>query len=464
MNEIYNDLNYDVIIIGGGPAGVTAAIAAARGGSDVLLVERHGFLGGMLTAAGTGPMMSFHAGETQVVRGIPEEIIQRLIKMGFSPGHMEDFAGYCATVTPFSAEGMKLVMEDMCMEAGVTLLYHTTFVDCSMDGDRIAGVRLFAKNGFFEAHARVYIDASADADLAVSAGVETVYGRESDGVAQPMTLNVLVGGVDREKVIDYVQTEREDMLSTIPFDKLSVIPRTGIQGGWSRLNKARAEGGTVVKNEKVLCFETNTQGQFIINMTRVHERNSVDAFGLTSAEIEGRKQAHQILKLLQEYIPGFEKAYMIQTGPNIGVRESRKINGIYQLTEYDVVENVMFEDAVAMGGYPVDVHSPKGFDENTPLPHLEPGTWYSVPYRCLVTNEVSNLIVAGRCISTTHLACGTTRVTPILMAISQGAGTAAAIAVKEQCHVKDVDTGLLREILRCDGAFLEEFQKTAQST
>ena len=151
---------------------------------------------------------------------------------------------------------------------------------------------------------------------------------------------------------------------------------------------------------------------------------------------------------------------MIQTGPNIGIRESRKIDGVYKLTEFDVVDNVMFEDAVAMGGYPVDVHAPKGFGENRKkLPHLEPGSWYSVPYRCLVTNEVRNLIVAGRCISTTHLACGATRVTPVLMAISQAAGSAAAIAVKEHCDVKAVDTCVLREVLRNDGAFLEPYEK-----
>lgn len=459
MCEKYNKLNFDIIVIGGGPAGVTAAIAAARCGADVLLVERHGFLGGMLTAAGTGPMISFHTGQTQVVRGIPDELIQRLASKGFSPGHMEDFVGFCATVTPFSAEGMKLVMEEMCMEAGVTLLYHTTFIDCTMDGDRITGVRLFAKNGFFEAHAKIYIDASADADLAVSAGIRTVYGRESDGIAQPMTLNILVGGVDRDKVIAYVQSERDDMLPTVPFDKLRIIPRTGIQGGYSKLNQARDDGVITVKNKALLMFETNTPGQFIVNMTHMHHLNSIDAFGLTEAEIEGRKQAQQLFRMFQKYIPGFENAHIIQTGPNIGIRESRKIDGVYKLTEYDVIANVMFEDAVAMGGYPVDVHSPNGFDDGKTLPHLEPGTWYSVPYRCLVTNEVSNLIVAGRCISTTHLACGATRVTPVLMAISQGAGTASALALKTGCHVKDIDTKLLRKILAKNGVFLEECRR-----
>lgn len=457
MAENYKNMVYDVIVIGGGPAGATAAIAAARGGAKVLLVERHGYLGGMLTAATTGPMMSFHAGSTQVVRGIPEEIIQRLMQLELSPGHIPDFVAFCATITPFSVEGMKLVLENMCREAGVTLLYHTTFVDCTTDADKITGVRLFSKNGFFEARAKVYIDASADADLARSAGVTTVYGRESDGVAQPMTLNILVGGVDRERMLDYMLAEREDMHHGILFDQLKSLPRAGIQGARSKLEQARQDGVITVKNKTLLCFETNTPGQLIINMTRMQELRADDAFDLTEAEIDGRRQAHEIFKALKQYVPGFENAHMIQTGPNIGIRESHKIDGVYKLTEADVVGNVMFPDAVAMGGYPVDVHAPKDTGERKKLPKLTPGTWYSVPYRCLVTNVLSNLIVAGRCISTTHLACGATRVTPVLMAISQGAGSAAAIAAKEGCDVKMVDTDKLRDILRKDGAFLELF-------
>lgn len=377
--------------------------------------------------------------------------------MELSPGHIPDFVGFCATITPFSVEGMKLVMEQMCTEAGVTLLYHTTFVDCTTDGDKITGVRLFSKNGFFEARANVYIDASADADLARSAGVTTVYGRESDGAAQPMTLNILVGGVDRDRMLDYMLAEREDMHHGILFDQLKSLPRAGIQGARSKLEQARQDGVITVKNKALLCFETNTPGQIIVNMTRMDGLHADDAFDLTEAEIDGRRQAHEIFKALKQYVPGFENAHMIQTGPNIGIRESHKIDGVYKLTDTDVAENVMFPDAVAMGGYPIDVHAPKGTGDGTKKPKLIQGTWYSVPYRCLVTEALSNLIVAGRCISATHRACGATRVTPVLMAISQGAGSAAAIAAKEGCHVKAVDTDKLRDILRKDGAFLEPF-------
>lgn len=461
MSEHYKSLDFDVICVGGGPAGVCAAIAAARNGARVMLVERHGYLGGMLTAAGTGPMMSFHAGSTQVVRGIPQEIVERLQQLGHSPGHMEDFVGYASTITPFSPEGMKLVMEDMCLEAGITLLYHTSFIDCQMKEDAIYEIHLHAKNGFFTARAKVFIDASADADLSVSAGVPTTFGRESDHLAQPMSMNLLVGGVDREKVISFVLENREDMLSTIPFDKLRTLPRSGIQGACQLLNKLRDEGKTTIENHHLLCFETNTLGQYIINMTHVTHKSPVDAFDLTYAEIEGRKQAHATFDLFKKYIPGFENSHLIQTGPNIGIRESRKIHGIYKLTEMDLASSVMFPDAVAMGGYPIDVHAPGGKSDEgvVAYTHLTAGHWYSIPYRSLITEKVSNLVVAGRCISTTHQACGAVRVTPILMAIAQGAGTAAAIAAKEGCHVKDIDVTLLRDILRKDGAFLEEFHE-----
>ncbi len=463
MDPRYDSLRFDVIVIGGGPAGTVAAIAAAREGAKVLLAERHGFLGGMLTAAGTGPMMSFHSGtpqtdRTQVVRGIPDELVERMKSRGFSPGHLEDFVGYCGTVTPFSPEGMKVVMEEMCIEAGVTLLYHTDFIDAETDREnRIVSVRLHAKNGFFKAYARVFVDASADADLAVSAGVSTVLGREDDHLSQPMSMNILAGGVDREKVLDFVLSNRDDMLKTIPFDHLRDIPRSGIQGANALLRKLRAEGKTRVPNSHLLCFETNTPGQYIINMTHVSEKNPTDAFDLTFAEIEGRRQAHETFALFKEYIPGFENAHLISTGPNIGIRESRKIDGIYKLTAEDLLKPVMFPDAVAMGGYPIDVHNPGG-KHGTPMPPLKPGSWYSIPYRSLVTEKVPNLVVAGRCISATHQACGAVRVTPILMAVAQGAGTAAALAAEKGIHVKDLDTGLLRARLKKAGAFLEEYR------
>lgn len=449
------NLTYDVVIIGGGPAGTVAAIASARCGAKTLLVEQNGYLGGMLTMAGTGPQMTFHAGSTQVVQGIAEEIVARLVKEGFSPGHMEDFVGYASSVTPFDAEGMKLILETMVKEAGADLLYHTVYTGCEWEDRKIRKVRLYGKQGFFDVSASVFIDASADADLATHAGIGSVYGREEDHLAQPMTMNIKVSNVNRDKMIEYIKNNSGDMLETIPFERLQLIPRSGMQGAYSIIRMAKEKGEFPIDRDMVLCFETNNPGEYILNMSRIIKKSALDSFDLTEAEIEGRKQAHAIVAFMRNYIPGFEHAVIVTTGPHIGIRESRKINGAYRLTASDLLENKMFEDAIAMGGYPIDIHSPDG---GTMEHHyLKKGSWYSIPYRCLYTNELDNLLVAGRCISATHEACAAVRVTPILMAISEGAGTAAAIAAKQGIGVAAIDVVQLQNLLKDHGAFLEPY-------
>lgn len=449
-------IKVDVAIIGGGSAGTIAAIACARNGVKTLLVEKNGYLGGSLTAAGVGPMMSFHAGETQVVKGIADELVERMKASGYSLGHMEDFVGYCSSITPFDAEGLKYTLETMAQEAGVILLYHTTLTGCTVEDKIIKSVQLHSKNGFFDVEADVFLDCTADADLSVLCGIETTYGRESDHLAQPMTMNIKVANVDRNQLIRYVKTHTDDVLSTIPFERLHLIERTGLQGAYSLITKAKKQGKFDIDRDMVLCFETNTQGEFILNMSRVTKKSAIDPFELTAAEIEGRKQARQIVAFMKENIPGFEHCHLLSTGPNIGIRESRKIKGQFTLRAEDLVSNRMFDDAIAMGGYPIDIHSPDG--SSMKHQHLKKGSWYAVPYRSLVTNEIDNLIVAGRCISATHEACAAIRVTPIVMAVGQAAGTAAAQCIHNNEKASTLNTEQLIETLKSQGQFLQHYK------
>lgn len=449
------NLQFDVAVIGGGPAGTVAAIASAMQGAKTILVEKNGYLGGALTGCGTGPQMSYHAGSVQVVCGIPEKMEQEMVKRGYSTGHQPDAVGYCATTTAFDPEGLKMVWEDMALEAGVTLLYHTVYTGCTKENGRIKSVRLYSKGGFMNLTADEFIDASADADLAVDAGVPTTYGREEDQVAQPMTMNFHVYGVDRKELCAFVMENRDDMAAGTP-ENLSEYRHYDISGAYKRVAKSKREGKYPIDRENVLCFETNTDGEYVVNMTRIKDCSAVDPFELTKAEIEGRRQVRAVFDFLKENIPGFENAHMMYTGPEIGIRESRHIVGSYTLTDQDLIQNVMFPDAIAMGGYPIDDHTKGIEDPRKAKFHM--GSWYSVPYRSL-TADVKNLLVAGRCISATHSACAAIRVTPIVMAIGQAAGTAAAFAADEGICVQDVDTDRLRQQLVKDGAFLTDYKQ-----
>lgn len=450
-------LEYDVVVIGGGPSGVNAAIAAAREGAKTLLVERYGYLGGMLTNGGVGPMMTFHAGKTQVVCGIAQEIIQRLIDNGDSLGHMDDFVGYASSVTPFSSEGLKVAMETMAVEAGVDLLFHTTYIGCEANKSHIEKVRLFAKGGDFFVKSKVFIDASADADLAVDAGLAVQYGRKADHLAQPMTMNVKIYNVEREKVRKFLHENVESTFAK-SHEVIDGSPRIGMNASLDELRFAIINKELSFNRETVLLFETNNKGEFIVNMSRIPKLSALDPFDLTKAEIEGRKQARELVTFLQKYIPGFENCVLTNTGPSIGIRESNKIKGMYEINEKDLLNNVMFEDAIAMGGYPIDIHSPEG-ESQTEHHFLKQGSWYSIPYRSLLSTSSDNLIVVGRCISATHEALAAVRVTPIAMAIGQAGGTAAALSAKDNIDVRKLDHNLLRETLKEQNVFLEEYNE-----
>ena len=443
---------WDVVVLGGGVSGCMAAFAAAKGGASTLLVERYGFLGGSLTNAGVGPMMTFHAGERQVVTGLPQEMVDRLCAKNASTGHIEDTTGYASSVTPFDAEEMKITLDEMAREYGVDLLFHATLTDVKKADGTIKTIILQTRGGKIEVEGRVFVDATGDAALAFESGAEIRQGRDADGLCQPMTANMKIAGVDIERLKEEIRNN-PDNFNVGDLSSLDRASRLSMAGFYKEFNKAKAEGLLSTEREDVLLFETANQGEVIVNTTRVIKLNPVDPWDLSIAECEGRRQAAELIRFFKTSCAGFENATLISTGAQIGVRESRRVMGEYVLTAEDLLSSKHFEDTAALGGYPIDIHNPTG--AKTETTHLKPGQFYYIPYRSLVAKGFSNLLVAGRCISATHEAGAAIRVTPIAMATGQAAGTAAALSAKIDTSCAGLDYAVLKQALLSLGATVE---------
>ncbi|NLL69524.1 MAG: FAD-dependent oxidoreductase [Epulopiscium sp.] len=445
---------YDIIIVGGGISGTMAGIAASRIGAQVLVIESYGFLGGMLTTAGVGPMMTFHAGEKQVIQGITSELINRLVAKGQSIGHIFDTVGYTYSLTPFDIEGMKQELEMMLLESGGQVLYHTMLAKVHREGAKIEKITICNKAGLSDLEAKIYIDATGDADLAVWAGVPYTKGREKDGAAQPMTMKMRMGNVDMAQLKNFIHEHPEEFpLYQGDTSIIEKSPRLSTAGFVKKFQKAKERGEISIPREDVLLFESNTPGEVILNTTRILGCDSTDPWSLSKAEIEGRKQCRELELFLKKYIPGFKNANALYSGPSIGVRGSRQIQGIYTLTAKDILTMQTFDDVIAHSGYPIDIHSPDG--GHTDHAKLEWGGMYSIPYRTLITHELDNLIVVGRCISATFEAQAAIRTTPTVGAIGQAGGIAASLAAKKDTRVQQIDTTELQNILLQQKAYLE---------
>ena len=437
----------DVLVVGGGPAGIAAAVASGRTGAKTVLVERFGFLGGNATAGLVGPFMTSYSqdGKIQLIKGVFEELVERAEALGgaIHPREVEggsEYAGFITyghhRVTPFDPEAVKLVAAEMCLEAGVELRLHTFVVDTLVEHGGVAGVLVASKSGLEAIRSKVTVDCSADADVAARAGVPFHQGREEDGLTQPMTLFFRVGNVDDAKVISYVNQMNEYR----PFTSI--------------VKAARERGEFPIPREAIGVYRTPHPGIWRVNTTRLHQLDGTDVQDLTKAEIEGRRQVMFLMKFFREECPGFENAMLLDTAATIGVRETRRIVGAYTLTADDLASGREFDDVIALCGYPIDIHSPTGTGGTMNKEAFECANVYQIPYGCLVPSGADRLLVAGRCVSASHEALGAIRVMPPAFAMGQAAGTAAALAVAEGVEPRNVPVEWLQETLVKSGAYL----------
>ncbi len=430
-----------IVIVGGGPAGWVAAVAAARNGSRVMLVEQYGFLGGLATMGLVSPFMRYATKEEQLIQGIFQEFCDRLKRV----------AGF--KHASFDPEKYKRVAQEMALEAGVELLLHAYLIKARVKDRKIKHIIVMTKGGRLNLSAPLFIDATGDGDLAALAGVPYEVGRASDGLTQAMTLMFVVGGVDCERVEDYLLNHPKEYLhwpnaDTIAYSETGLLCRAGF---FSAVRKAHDAGRLDRAVEQLFFISLPLDDMVVFNTTNVLELSPLDAFDLSRAELVARKQVWQIMGVLRE-LPGFEKAYLVATAPHIGVRESRRILGEYVFTGDDVLQGCRFPDVIARGDYGIDIHDPKG--EQSTVEHPPEPLPYDIPYRILVPREIENLLVAGRCVSSTHEGQSAIRIQPICMAMGEAAGTAAALCLKLHTTPRSLDVPQLQKHLRAQGANL----------
>lgn len=437
---------YDIVVIGGGPSGLIAAKAASSGNAKVCLIERGGYLGGCATKSLVIPLMTFHAGEKQIIKGYAQELIDRVKDAGGTIGHITDPLGVASTVTPIDTEIYKYIAQEYLLEAGVEILYHTEALEVNKNEEDINFITVKTRSGFYDIKAKYFIDATGDAEIAYLSGCEMRIGREIDGKCQPMTFMFKMDNVDVDKVIDYSDKNPSEFIISHEINSLSEVKRIAISGFFSKVKEADKNNDLNINRDRVLFFELNKRGEVAINMSRIINKKSIEQFELSEATIEGRRQVIKIYKFLKKYIPGFENSRLLQSADEIGVRETRRIVGEYTINENDIVNGKIFDDTVALGSWPIDIHDPEGKD--VIIKEMKMGDYYGIPYRCLIQKKIKNLIVTGRAISSTHEAFASVRVSPICMALGQAAGIASKIALTNKLAYKDIKSSELIDELK----------------
>jgi glycine/D-amino acid oxidase-like deaminating enzyme len=409
----------DVLVVGAGSAGSTAAVAAARTGANTLLVDRFGFLGGTSTAV-LDTFYAFYTPGSQpqkVVSGIPDEVVGRLTERGMAFERPNTYGA--GTGITYDPETLKRVWDELVAEAGARVLLHSFVFGVETEDGRVTSVDVATKSGVRRLRARVVVDASGDADVCALAGAP--YKAPGEDV-QSLSTVFRVAGVD--------------------VARAEAVPKQEL---WALMRDARDSGEYALTRIEGSIHRTPHEGVMMALMTRVRSVDATDVEQLSAAEREGRRQAHEYFRFLRDRVPGYERAVLVSTSPAIGVRESRRIVGEHVLTADEILSATRFDDQVARCGAPIEDHHA---GDDTRWLYLADGATYGIPFRCLQPQRLDNVLVAGRCFSATHDAHASARSMGTCMAMGQAAGTAAAMAEEP----KRLDPPALRSRLQEDGA------------
>ncbi|OGV52190.1 MAG: hypothetical protein A2X49_05845 [Lentisphaerae bacterium GWF2_52_8] len=425
----------EVIVVGGGPGGIGAAVSAARNGTKTVLIEQNGQLGGMSYAGQVQPFMPNHINHKTLDKPILGDWIKAMRRyLPKSSQPITPDLSEWRDLAIVSKEAAMLAAEDLCLEAGVKLLYHHTLFDVVKENNKISAIILLGKDGLSAIKAKVFIDSTGDGDLAAKAGCEYEYGDGKTGDCQPMTLFFRMSGVSAH-------------------DKRAAGDEI------NQLYKKAKESGRITHNPRDVIwtgYAEEAPGNAYFNATRICGKNPLKAQELSEAEVEGRAQVRELFLFMRASIRGYENSELHSIASTIGVRESRRVYGRYYLTiqDYDALRK--FPDAIARVHYGVDIHSSKG--EGCTYREMPENDWYEIPYGSIVARDVDNLLLGSRCVSADHYVNSSLRIMPVVCSIGQAAGMAAAISVKDKKEVFEIDGVELRRKLIAFGARLDNFE------
>ena len=432
---------YDVVVLGGGPAGIAAATASARAGQPTLLIESYGFLGGMGTAAGVTNFCGLHANVhgtiKQVVHGVADDLLARISALGgLNEPHV--IFGNKIAAQAYDNAAFKVAADDLVLDSGAQLLFHANLVGVLMNGpNEIRAALIETKSGRYAVLAKTFIDCSGDGDLAAFAGAPFEKGTSGHDMMYPSTM-FRVNGVDAAAAGD-------------AYNKFG-----GLMDDAEKLGRKFPRKTPIIRPQK-------NPAEWRANVTQLANADGspvdgTNAAQLSDAEVQGRRQIVDFFQFLRESAPGFENSYILEIAPQVGVRETRRVVGEYQLTEEDVLQCASFDDSIGVNGWMIEEHvagniafkwqdipNSRGFN------HL--------PYRMLLPRQVDNLLVAGRCASMTHMGQSAARVSGGCFVMGQAAGTAAALAVQASIRPRELNTRVLQSRLEADGAYLGRDQQ-----
>ncbi len=428
--------SYEVVVLGGGPAGIAAAAAAGRSGRSTILIERHGYLGGSGTAAGVSTFGGLHANvhgdHRVVVHGLAGEILKRIERLdGLKPAHLSLQGKIMSQAFDISA--YKIAAEQIIADAGAEMIYLAFGAGAVMrSATMIDALLVETKSGRFAVRGEVFIDCSGDADLAAWAGAPYEMGDGKGAMMYPTTMFRINGANESRAVNDIAAT--------------------------NKLVSEAIDGGCKLPRNGVIVLPQKNGLEWRVNATQVANPDGspvdgTDARQLTLGQIEGHRQVLQVFEFIKQTMPGFEDSYIVDIAPQLGIRETRLIQGEYRLSEEDVLGCADFDDTIGVSGWPVERHV--AGDVLIKFPPI-PGSrgFTQLPYRMIVPKKVDNLFVAGRCASMTHEGQSAARVTGPCLVMGEAAGTAADLVLSGNTSPREIDVPQLQDRLSAGGVYL----------